>query len=55
MRFGPDLSIRERTELRDVEQLRAILTGEFGLPLEGDLLDRVWAKLSMSAGPGSRA
>jgi len=54
MRFGPDLSIRERTELRDVEQLRAILTGEFGLPLEDDLLDRVWAKLAMSAGPGGR-
>lgn len=51
-RFGPDLSVRERTELRDVEQLRTILTEEFGLPLEGDLLDRVWAKLAASAGPG---
>jgi arylamine N-acetyltransferase len=54
MRFGPDLSIRERTELRDVEQLRTILTGEFGLPLEDDLLDKVRAKLSISAGPGGR-
>jgi N-hydroxyarylamine O-acetyltransferase len=49
MRFGPDLSVRERTELTDLEQLRTILTGEFGLTLKGDLLDRVWAKLSKSA------
>jgi len=52
MRFGPNLAARERTELRDVEQLRTILTGEFGLPLEGDLLDRVWAKLSITPTPG---
>jgi N-hydroxyarylamine O-acetyltransferase len=50
MRFGPDLSIRERVELRDVEHLRTILTGEFGLTLEGDLLDRVWARLVTPTG-----
>ncbi len=52
MRFGPDLSVRERVELRDVEQLRAILTGEFGLPIGDDLLARGGPRLPMSAGRG---
>jgi hypothetical protein len=48
-------SVLDRTELPEVEQLRAILTDEFGLPPEGDLLDTQWAKLAMAPGPGGGA
>ena len=33
----------------------ASVTDEFGLTPEGDLLDRVWAKLVMSAAPEAGA